>query len=200
MAKQPSTYILAIDCKTDGPCGTCFWIGAVRVNLHDPREEKAYFNGLVDPRLFRHYPLTHKYTIETIVPCAKMCMPLADTDKRRPVVYESYDAMWTAFWRFYATHIDECYVVHDCPFLAVENLFITFIGLTPRGIVKSQCPVRLLNIESMLIMEGNYGTNREEFLARNKCSLVPPDWRQPLLDPISVALTTLSMFLHLIKH
>jgi len=201
MAKQQlKTYVLAIDCKTDGIRGLCFWIGAVRMNLRDPKEEKAYFNGLVDPYLDCYCPLTDKYAVETIVPCAKMCMRLADTDKRCPVVYHSYDAMWTAFWDFYASHIDECNVVHDCPFLAVENLFITSMSLDQRA-REAQCPVRMFNIASMLIMEGESEfTPRDEFLAKHKFSLIQNDWRQPAVYPVSVAFTTLSLFLCLIKH
>ena len=172
---------------------TCFWIAAVVTNKKKG-QAKTEFNGIVDPAKLH---LTDNVVEETTGRYAARCLNLSEEDLRHPVVYTSHTELWTAFWGFYMTHRHNCDIINDCRFFAVENLFTTCANTYP-GARKFQCPPRLFNIATMLEIRGqNSDLDREEFLAKHNCSLVPNNWHQKSDDPFAGALATLSMYFFL---
>jgi hypothetical protein len=194
--QQPKTHILSVDCITDGAGGPCFWIAAVVANKKDAKEEKVYFNGIVYKRDVRFSDQTTQLYVALY---ASECLKRDESDKRRPIVYETYGDLYNAFWKFYERRRAYCDVVHDTLDLAAELMFFRSIQLNPPE-RKDNGPCPLLNIDSMVHAGGKFeGILRDDLIKEKECSLIPKGWVETTYDPMYNALRTLSIYLFLMK-
>ena len=190
--------VLAIDCKTDGIGGTCFWICVlVASEEHGKGKYKHRFNGIVD---LSKFPLTDLTTKETTGPQAESCVKnLRDGSQRRPTVYDSYAALWNAFWEFYVKHQDRCNVIHDCPFFAVETLFNRCIGLD-HPVREAQRPSVLFNLSSMFHIRGmSSRLDRLAFASTYTKVHLKDRWNDLQLHPMLTSVKILAAYWVLMK-
>ena len=188
-------FVLAIDIKTNGERGECFWIAAVVFNKKEKKQE-CFFNAILD---VTGVVFNDGFTSNRIVPYAEKCILLQPDDKRRPEICESYYQLRNCFWTFYYKWFKNSDIITDSSLLGVWNLFNACSDICPR-VRESAFTLPLLDISSMLFARKfNPNVNRQAFIAEAKCSLVPDNYTEGSFDPLSSALITLSIWNYLMN-
>jgi len=209
--------VMVVTCRSSGfaeKFGQYFWISSVVINS-GPNKSIVHFNGLLDPEKIAWSSPDCKNRMLYVI---ERCCKFGDTDMRRPVIFDSYISLLTAFWEFYLKHGRLVWLLTDYRMPRGDLKFYELLETNPEWLFAeciSQDPKKreihhpsgfcdqiggFIELSTMMAVRGYSPVyEREFFVIRFDCSLYPKDWHDEPKDPMQQAMASLSVYQFIVK-
>jgi hypothetical protein len=151
---------------------------------------------------------------DRILPVLEKSCKRPDTDKRRPVIFDSYTSLLTAFWEFYRKHGSLAWLVTDYRIFHGKLTFYEVIETNPEWMFAAcidkdpaspasreiHYPAGFIDLSTLLQAKGfTPSYDREEFVFNVTSRYREEDFHVEPEDPMRQAFVALAIYRYLVK-